>query len=323
MKKLLYKIRSGITNRNWATSEKIKVLIETNKYFTKAKWNDILKNVINPSKVELMFFDNKYEGYKLIKDAQVMFSFGDNINYEKRHLQMQYYGISQPDLSNNSVSEVHYAKGISSNSVAEYCLAYSLIMLNDFDKYSRNHYNKKWHQLIKSSESSMLSSKTIGVVGLGKNGKKIAEIFKKIGCKVNGYDIKNETDVEIDLFCRGFNELLESSDIVISAVNLTSETKYLFNYESFMKMGKDSFLINVSRGAVINEKDLYKVLKHNKLAGAVLDVTADEPLSRFSKLWSLQNLIITPHISGNINRYSLKVMEDFSEKLKSFVETYV
>jgi phosphoglycerate dehydrogenase-like enzyme len=320
---LLYKIRSRIIKSHWATTNNIKVLIETNKYFTKEAWISILNKTINSAKVEVMFYTNKFEGYKLIKDAQVLFSFGDNNYYNKSKLQMQYYGISQPDISTNSAANVYYAKGISSSSVAEYCLAYALIALNDFGKYFRYQQQNKWQQEIKSSESSTLSGKIIGVVGLGNNGKKIAELFRKLGCLVYGYDIKNDAEKDVDVFCKSLSELLEPSDIVICAVNLTPDTQNLFNKDSFVKMKEKAFLINVSRGGVINERDLYLVLKSNRIAGAVLDVTVNEPLSRYNKLWRLSNLIITPHISGNINKYSLEVMEDFAGKLNQFIDTYV
>ncbi|MFZ4589577.1 MAG: NAD(P)-dependent oxidoreductase [Ignavibacteria bacterium] len=320
---LLYKIRSRIIKSHWATTDKIKVLIETNKYFTKEAWGSILNKTINDAKVEVMFCANKYEGYKLIKDAQVMFSFGDNNYYNKSKLHLQYYGISQPDISTNSIANVYYAKGIPSSSVAEYCLAFSLIALNDFGKYFRYQQQNKWQQEIIFSESSTLSGKIIGVVGLGNNGRKIAEIFRKLGCQVYGYDIMKDAEKDVDVFCGSIGELLESSDIVISAVSLTPETQNLFNKESFLKMKENAILINVSRGGVINERDLYLVLKSNRIACAVLDVTVNEPLSRYSKLWSLDNLIITPHISGNINKYSSEVMEDFAGKLNQFIDTYV
>lgn len=320
---LLYKIRSWIIKSHWVKTDKIKVLIETNKYFSKEAWRSILNKTVKDTKVEVMFYTNKYEGYKLIKDAQVMFSFGDNNYYNKSELQLLYYGISQPDISTNSIANVYYAKGISSSSVAEYCLAFSLVALNDFGKYFRYQQQNKWQQVIKSSESSTLSGKIIGVVGLGNNGREIAKLFRKLGCLVYGYDIKNETKKDVDVFCGSFGELLESSDIVICAVNLTPDTQNLFNKDSFLKMKEKAFLINVSRGGVINERDLYLVLKSNRIAGAVLDVTVNEPLSRYSKLWSLDNLIITPHISGNINKYSSEVMEDFAGKLNHFIDTYV
>lgn len=323
MSKFLYNIRSRLIRSHWATTDKIKVLIETNKYFTKEEWGKVLNKNINAAKVEILFYCNKYEGFKLVKDSQVMFSFGDNNHYSKNNLQLQYYGISQPDISSNSATNVYYAKGISSLSVAEYCLAYSLVVLNDFYKYFRHQNQNKWRQQIKSSESSTLSGKTIGVIGLGNNGRKISELFRKLGCQVYGYDTNREAEKDVDIFCGSLIELLESCDIVICAVSLTSDTQNLFNYDSFVKMKENAFLINVSRGSVINERDLYRVLKIKRIAGAVLDVTVDEPLSRYSKLWTLNNLIITPHISGNINKYSLEVMVDFAGKLNYFINTYV
>ena len=318
-----YKICSLVNRGNWITNDKVKVLIETNNYFSEDIWMSVLNKVINTSELEIKFFNNKYVGYKFIKDANVMFSFGDNVYYDKSNLQMQYYGLSQPDRFDNSITEVHYAKGVSCISVAEYCLTYSLILLNESVKYFKNQYRKKWHQEIIPFESSKLNNKIVGVVGLGNNGKKIAEIFKKNGCTIYGHDIIDEKYISVDFFCKKFDDLLESCDIVIVAVNLTSETKDLFNKDSFAKMKRSAFLINISRGSVINEDDLYYALKNKIIAGAALDVTVNEPLSRYSKLWKLHNLVITPHISGNINKFYLNVMEDFSSKLKLYLDKYV
>jgi phosphoglycerate dehydrogenase-like enzyme len=160
----------------------------------------------------------------------------------------------------------------------------------------------------------------IGILGLGHNGRKVSEIFRNLGCKVYGYDNSNENADIVSVFCKNIEELLIVSDILIVTVALTPETENLFTFDTISKMKKDSYLINVSRGRILNENDLYKILKEKKIAGAVLDVTVTEPLSRYNKLWSLGNLIITPHISGNINKHYSEVMSDFSEKLNQFME---
>jgi len=320
MKELVYKILSKLFKSGWSTSDKIKILIETNHYFNKINWDNVLANNKYSNRVEILYFTNKYEGYKLVKDADILYSFGDNKYYNKRKIKMQYYGVSQPDISNAVNPETYYAKGFSSQSIAEYCIAYSLIMINGYSGYFRNQFYKLWKQKILMENSSYsISDKVIGVLGLGNNGRKVSEMFRKMGCVVYGYDKSNEYQNIVDYFCGSLDELLKVSDILILTVAFTKETENIFNLDTLSKMKKDSYLINVSRGGVINEVDLYEILIEKKIAGAVLDVTVTEPLSRFSKLWSCDNLIITPHISGNINKYYLEVMKDFSEKLNLFM----
>lgn len=319
MKEILYKINSAFISNNWDGFEKIKALIETNDYFTSDEWTNILSKNKYYDQFEIKYFRNKYEGYKLVKNADILFSFGDNKYYDKTNLKMLYYGISQPDINEYAKPTVYYAKGFSSQSIAEYCLAYSLIMINNYDKYFKHQSKKNWKQS-EIRTSNAIAERAIGILGLGYNGRNISKLFRQLGCKVYGYDINKDNANIVDVFCDSFEDLLKASDILIISVNLTPDTKNMFNINSLSLMKESAILINVSRGGIVKEDDLFNVLKDKKLHGAVLDVTVDEPLSRYSKLWELENLIITPHVSGNINKYYTDVMNDFSSKLSHFID---
>ena len=112
------------------------------------------------------------------------------------------------------------------------------------------------------------------------------------------------------------NELIKFSDILIIALPLNKDTRFIISKEELINLGESSYLINISRGDLICESDLFYVLKNNLIKSAVIDVCSIEPLSRWSKLWKLENLVITPHISGNINNFVEKVQNDFLEKTK-------
>jgi len=319
MKKIVYKAKSAFVSNNWDGLEKLNILIETNDYFTPVEWNKILCKNKYYDQLEIKYFRNKYEGCKLVKNAEILFSFGDNRYYDKTNIKMLYYGISQPDIYDYAKSIVYYAKGFSSQAIAEYCLAYSLIMINDYAKYFKHQCQKIWKQA-EFKTSNAIAEKAIGILGLGYNGRSISKLFRQLGCKVYGYDINKDNANIVDVFCDSFEDLLKASDILIISVNLTPDTKNMFNINSLSLMKESAVLINVSRGGIVKEDDLFNVLKDKKLHGAVLDVTVDEPLSRYSKLWALENLIITPHVSGNINKYYTNVMNDFSRKLSHFID---
>ena len=171
MKELVYKIWSGLFSAQWKRNDKVKILIETNNYFNKLNWDSILEKNKYSNRYEIRYFSNKYEGFKLVKDADILFSFGDNKYYNKDKIQMQYYGVSQPDISNTAKSVTYYAKGFSSQSIAEYCLAYSLIMINGYGSYFRNQINKIWKQKIYTGiTGNKITDIVIGVLGLGNNG---------------------------------------------------------------------------------------------------------------------------------------------------------
>jgi D-2-hydroxyacid dehydrogenase (NADP+) len=136
---------------------------------------------------------------------------------------------------------------------------------------------------------------------------------------------KNQSDASseyVDKFF-GMHELekmLSEADFVILTVPLTSETKNLIGEKQLKKMKKTSYLINVCRGKIIDEKKLIKALKEGWIAGAGLDTFESEPLSSNSELWELENVIITPHVAGLTQNYWDRVIEIICENLTMFLE---
>ena len=138
--------------------------------------------------------------------------------------------------------------------------------------------------------------KTLGLFGLGRIAKMVAQKALGFGFKIIAYDpYVSKVDDEIALV--EFSQLLSDSDFVSIHVPLTAETRYSFGENELKKMKKTAYLINTSRGPVINEKDLYIALKEKWIAGAALDVMEKEPPNWETLLPKLDNLIITPHIS--------------------------
>jgi D-3-phosphoglycerate dehydrogenase len=139
---------------------------------------------------------------------------------------------------------------------------------------------------------------TAGIVGFGRTGRAVATRLIAFGLNVIAYDpyIKPEARQGAK-FVETLEELLKQSDIVSLHVFLSQDTKHLFNEETFRKMKKTAFLVNTSRGAVIDERKLYEALTKGWIAGAALDVMEEEPPKRDNPLLKLENVIITPHIS--------------------------
>lgn len=141
-----------------------------------------------------------------------------------------------------------------------------------------------------------LFSKTVLIVGCGNVGTECAKRFRAFGCKVLGVDLyprKDENYFSMD----GMDNLddnLKIADVVVLTLPLTKETKGMFNKERFDKMKDNSLLVNIARGAIVDENALIDAL-NNKLFGAVIDVFNEEPLSTDSPLWKMENLILTPH----------------------------
>lgn len=168
--------------------------------------------------------------------------------------------------------------------------------------------NKKWEKI----QGFSLSEKTLGIIGLGKIGNAVAKKAKALGMKVIGNDIqKLKTKIKIvDL-----KTLIKKSDFISLNCSLNPSSYHLISYKE-LKLMKGKYLINTSRGAVINEKDLILALNKKILRGAALDVFEKEPLPKKSQLIKLDNVILSPHNSNSSPKYFFKVHLNSIKNLK-------
>lgn len=150
-----------------------------------------------------------------------------------------------------------------------------------------------------------LRGKNIGIVGLGGNGRRIAEVLSPWGVRVAATDyfpVDRPASVQELWPADELNQLLSWSDVVILTLPLNQETHGLFDRQRFSKMRPGSYLINVARGAIVKESALVEALRAGHLAGAGLDVTEVEPLPESSLLWDDPKVIITPHVGAQSAR---------------------
>ena len=168
---------------------------------------------------------------------------------------------------------------------------------------------------------SELSGKVIGVVGLGNIGKEVARLAKAFQMKVLGYSVRPiNTDIEIEF--TDFKTLLRMSDVVTLHTSLNDKTKHLISFAELELMKQDAFLINTSRGAIVDETALIAALRSKKIGGAGLDVFEKEPLAPDSPLRKLNNLILTPHTAGMPDGpgFNQKRYEFFVENIRRVCE---
>jgi D-3-phosphoglycerate dehydrogenase len=159
---------------------------------------------------------------------------------------------------------------------------------------------KKGNWIKKELMGSQLSGKYLGIVGVGNIGRNIGRMAKALRMNLIGYDpypISKEFISETGMIVTDLNTLLESSDFVTCHVPSTPETTHMFNAERLARMKPTAYLVNTSRGEIIDENALYEALKSGKLAGAALDVFEVEPPTN-KQLLSLPNLVCTPHIGA-------------------------
>lgn len=142
-----------------------------------------------------------------------------------------------------------------------------------------------------------LADKVIGIIGLGYIGKQVARFANAFKMKVLGYDIRS-VDFDGAVEFTDFKMLLKKSDIVSLHVFFNAETRHMISHAELALMKSDAFLINTSRGPVVDEAALIETLRLKKIGGAGLDVFETEPLPKDSPLRKLDNVILTPHTAG-------------------------
>lgn len=190
---------------------------------------------------------------------------------------------------------VSNAVDIFSISIAEDVLTKILVLNRNVKYYIDSMKERIWKPIRKEPE---ITGSTFGIIGTGSIGKEIAKRVKAFDCKVIGYR-RNDDQVEFfdQIFTgeQGLETLLKQSDYVVVAVPLTDDTKNLLNQKRIGWMKTNALLINVARGAIVNQDALVEALKSRRIRGAGLDVTTPEPLPKDHPLWNLDNVFITPH----------------------------
>ena len=171
-------------------------------------------------------------------------------------------------------------------------------------------------------ETWELAGRTLGIVGLGGTGIDVAK-------RAQGFDMRviavDPEDIDAPLYVHEvwkmnrFYDLLAESDIISICAPLTDESLGMFDDEAFRRMKPSALLINVTRGEIVDERSLIRALQENRIGGAGLDVTPQEPLPPDSPLWDMPNVIITPHVAGGSPHRLDRTVGLFCDNLERFL----
>jgi D-3-phosphoglycerate dehydrogenase len=189
------------------------------------------------------------------------------------------------------------ASGLFADQVAEQTMALLLGQLRRLPDFWRAQQERRFERL----PTDDLHGKTVGIVGLGGNGRRVAQVLSAFKVRLLATDqFPLEKPVYVDELWAAdqLDQLLSQSDVVILCIPLNERTYHLMDAKRFAQMKPGSYLVNVARGQVVNETDLVAALRSGQLAGAALDVTEIEPLPADSPLWSLPQVSITPHVGA-------------------------
>lgn len=203
--------------------------------------------------------------------------------------------------------------------IAEFVLTYILYHAKSVQKLLNLQTNRTWQKSIELPIQE-LSDATLLIIGAGQIGQEIAKRASAFGMRVWGSRRKPAplANFEKVVGANEWRSLISSADYVVLATPLTSETKHLIDESALRSMNSNAYLINISRGAVVDEAALIKALKEGWIAGAGLDTFETEPLSPDSPLWSLPSVFITPHCSGYSPRIPERMIALFLDNLNRY-----
>ncbi len=209
------------------------------------------------------------------------------------------------------------ASGIHGPTMSEYILGTLVHMLWDFPRLLRQQRERQWDLY----EVPTLGGKTAGVVGVGHIGSTFAKRAKAFGMRVIGTRRSGGSVSGVDAVYgpEGLPTVMTDADVVVLTVPRTPETMNLIGRAELELMKPTAYLINVSRGGIVDEAALLALLKRGKIAGAVLDVFEREPLPSESEFWSLPNVLVTPHISSEFRNWPAAVAELFVANLRRWM----
>jgi phosphoglycerate dehydrogenase-like enzyme len=199
-----------------------------------------------------------------------------------------------------------YASGANAEAVADFVIASIYNLSRNISKTNFLLKTNQWKERWAWSIGFGLRDRTLGIIGLGNIGCRVALQANSLGLKILGYDHHTTDDTitplgmfpkEISIELTDLETLLAKSDYVSVHVPLTKDTRGMIGYNQLNRMKRTAFLINTSRGGIVDEVALYDAVKNKKIAGAAIDVFEKEPPDMNSPIFKLDNIVATPHIA--------------------------
>jgi phosphoglycerate dehydrogenase-like enzyme len=238
-----------------------------------------------------------------------------------RWLQATSAGVDHYDLEEfrDRGVAITTASGVHAEPIAEQVIGYMLHFERGFHRGVRQQAESRWEQF----RGGELTGKTVGIVGTGAIGQRVAELADAFDMTVIGTRNDPSTAPEGVSEIFGPDEIhtvLGRSDYVVLACPLTEETHHLLGIKEFSSMKPTSVLVNIARGEVVNEGHLVNALQNGEIRGAALDVTETEPLPPSSPLWDLSNTLVTPHTAGTTPKYLDRIADLFLENYRRFLD---
>ena len=272
-----------------------------------------------PSNCELVvpFSWSEKDIIQLVREVEILISWKASrelIEAGKKLKMIQQIGTGVDMIDIEAAKErgvtICNAKGFNAKPCAEHIMALILALAKNLTKHDKILRHGGWREMY--APSLLLYGKTMGIVGFGSIGEEIARRAKAFGIKIMAIERspseQHRRKLEISYLGGPADlvHLLQESDFIVLTVPLTPETKRIIGEKEFQTMKKSAYLVNISRGLVVDEKALIKALQEGKIAGAGLDVFEKEPIALDNPLLKLPNVVLTPHIAGSMDSKELQ-----------------
>lgn len=232
-------------------------------------------------------------------------------------------GMLYPEMLQSPVV-ITNSRGMAADTIAEHAIAVTLVMFRRLHTAVRRQVERRWAQdeIAAGTPNRAISGAHVLIVGLGTIGSAIGAKFAALGARVSGIrrrpDGSRPAGVGAVAAPDALHDLLREADVVVISAPETSATRHMFGARELASMKPDALLINVSRGKLVDEAALIDALQRGRIGGAALDVFEHEPLAAESPLWSLPNVLITPHTSGFRPDHWDAATNLFAENLRRF-----
>lgn len=224
--------------------------------------------------------------------------------------------INLPDVSSRRLT-VTCTKGIHGLPMAEHTICMMLMYVRGFHLLRDRQQNKIWRRFLEADE---LAGKTLGIVGVGEIGKVVAQKCKALGMRVIGTGPRPVQNPDLDQFflIDDIDKMLPQCDFLVLVCPLTGKTRGMIGEKQLQLMKPTSMVLNLARGPVVDHVALVRGLKEGWIAGAGLDALDPEPLPETSELWSMPNVILSPHMSAISPYYMIRAARVFADNLARF-----
>ncbi len=278
---------------------------------------------------EICFADSEDEIPEAYRDAEVLYGFG--VKTAAKSLDLKWMCVPsagveyllRPSAFANKDCILTNSSGSYGVGITEHIMMVTLMMLRNFTEVFKQSVAGKWGSRVPQRS---LKGMRITVLGTGDIGSTFARCVKAFepACITGVCRSGNCDESAFDRVCKSsaLDEILPETDLLILCLPATPETQGILSGERIEMLPEGAYIVNVGRGSAIDEDALAESLDRGKLAGAALDVFVTEPLPKNSRLWNTKNLLISPHVAGNLTHdYSLdKNVEMFCEDLLRYAE---